>query len=279
MSQLRYLRGKIKSLKSTTKITKAMQLVSSSKYRALARKIDHANKYFREISVIEKITKCEDLDNLSQKTKNLLYGYKDSNNCLLVIFSPSRGLCGGVNTQLQKFVTKSINAVEANKNLTIITIGGKVYDYLKRKHQDLKAVNYSTDYSEKLNNLLENEMFAEVKIIYTHCNSIISYTPTILHKFPLYKADFSVPQSGDILMEPEKSFVIKQYMNLLFNSTLEICALHAETSEHAGRMIAMDNATKNGNNIMQDMITLANKVRQANVTRELIDIVSGAQNC
>ena len=279
--QLKYLRGRIKTLKSTTKITKAMQLVSSSKYRTCARKIDNANNYLHDIeSLWSKIQSSDKLSDIDCKTNNLLYGHEDSDAILLIAFSANRGLCGGINTHLQKFVSNEINAT-VSKNITILAVGKKIYEYLVRKYSTLNIIQCENDYVSQIHKIIENNTFCEISIAYTHFHSVISYKPTIIRKFPLCNKNkdvIAVDKNSDyILVEPNKVLAISMYVNLLFTSTLTLCHLHSDTSENAGRMIAMDNATKNGNEIMQNVTRLSNKIRQANVTRDLIDIVSGAQ--
>lgn len=279
--QLKYLRGRIKSLKSTTKITKAMQLVSSSKYRVFAKKIASANSYLTELEKLGRATKHWDkFTDFECKFRNLLYGHVKSDLDLLIVFSPSRGLCGNVNTQLQKFVNSHIQSFKA-ENLQIVTVGNKISDYLARRYSDMNISNYNhNNYLQKINELISNIEYRSIQIIYTNCVSIMKYSPVLLKNFPLQNIQDEIGDDHhmyDILIEPDKDVAIRAYLSLAFNSTLQIASLHSETSEHAGRMVAMDSATKNGNNMMFNLNILSNKIRQANITRDLIDIVSGAQ--
>ena len=278
MANIKVLKKKLKTTRSTLKITSAMKLVSASKMNKFQDKLHKAESYRQEIE--ELVYKCTTANEflthpILRKTNNV---FKH-----MLVLSTDRGLCGSCNYHIAKFVKNFINGQE--DIVRISYWGSKAKDILKYHNvrtqyhhkiddifdQFLNAV--STDF---LNEFLSNEV-GEVYVAYNAYKGSGSYKPVIKKVLPFEINEDEKFQTCDYKYEPTHKEILDYVLPEAFKSILYSCFLNSEATEHAARMVAMDNAAKNCKEAIRDLNLKINKRRQASITKELIEIVSGAE--
>ncbi|MFT4718074.1 MAG: F-type H+-transporting ATPase subunit gamma [Rickettsiales bacterium] len=293
MSNLKTLKNRIKSVKSTQKITKAMKMVAASKLRKARIAVENARPYGDKISEMV-MDIAGDLPNGAlEEKRSVLIGDGISKTHLLVVLSSDRGLCGGLNSNNVKQVKSMILDLQSQqKNVKLFCIGKKAYDQLVVKHKDLiidtefgvfkNDISYESalKISRKLVKLFEEGEFNICTICYSEFKSVISQKPT---KQQLIPSPVEIKTSKNknnlhspITFEPNQEEILNQLLpkNLaiqIFNKLLENSA-----SEQGARMAAMESASNNAGKMIKDLTLFYNRSRQANITRELIDIISGS---
>jgi F-type H+-transporting ATPase subunit gamma len=286
MPSLKDLRNRIASVKSTQKITKAMQMVAVSKLRRAQAAVVAARPYAERVESV--------LTNLAGAATDgqgprLLVGSGSSQTHLLVVCTAERGLCGAFNTAIVRLAReKAISLMAEGKTVKIICVGKKGYDQLRRMHEkqileliDLRGVRtitYETaqPIAEKVIALFNNGEFDVCLLFYSRFRSVISQIPTVQQlippelgpkdeKAPVYDYE---PDEGDILAQLlPRAVTVRIYRALLENAA----------SFFGAQMSAMDNATRNAGEMVKKYTLRYNRTRQAMITKELIEIISGAE--
>jgi F-type H+-transporting ATPase subunit gamma len=226
------------------------------------------------------------------KNRSILLGDSNDKTHLLVVLSSDRGLCGGLNSNNVKQVKARIAELQSeNKKIKLFCVGKKAYDQLIAKYNDLiidtdfgifkNDINYdiSLKISEKLVKLYEEEQFDICEILYSEFKSAISQKPTSVQLIPSpieIKTKEKQELNSPITFEPNQKEILDKLLpkNLaiqIYNKLLENSA-----SEQGARMAAMEAATNNAGKMIKDLTLFYNRSRQANITRELIDIISGS---
>lgn len=258
---MKQITTRINSLKSTAKITKAMYLVSSTKFHKAKESLSVSREYFQ---------KCQDIcshiinyDSENLESKNILmsnFTNPKGIDDLLVVISTAKGLCGSINANLCNALEKHL---QDNKNTKLLIIGKKLSQ---------KYGNPST--KEDVINVASSAHIKTLKILYMHFYSSIKYETKILDVFPFGKKNDNFSSK---LIEPsiESAFHISALA--LLSSSLSYTIMNTHLSENAARMIAMDNANKNADKTRDFLQLSYNKIRQAKITNSLIDIVSGME--
>ncbi|MDA7705744.1 F0F1 ATP synthase subunit gamma [Rickettsiales bacterium] len=292
MSNLKILKNRIKSVKSTQKITKAMKMVAASKLRKAKLAVENARPYGEKISEMVMDIAADLPNDVLTENRSILLGDNQNKTHLLVVLSSDRGLCGGLNSNNVKQVKSIIaNLKSQGKEVKIFCVGKKAYDQLVAKYSDLiidtefgifkNHITYdeSLKIAEKLVKLYDENQFDICQIFYSEFKSAISQKPTSQQLIPSpvqvktkEKQDFNSP----ITFEPNQKEILDKLLpkNLaiqIYNKLLENSA-----SEQGARMAAMESATNNAGKMIKDLTLFYNRSRQANITRELIDIISGS---
>jgi F-type H+-transporting ATPase subunit gamma len=236
--------------------------------------------YFKSYKDIVKIV----TGSIKDSPSRFLNINEDSNNDILVIVSSDRGLCGSYNTSLFRMIERYSFKSENIKNLYV---GKKGADYFKEigfgeSITSLTEKNYKNIAEEITGQLLLpflEKKIDNIYIAYNKFESAISQVPTISKVLPieLEVEESEDDKSGDILIEPGIESFVEEVLPKFFNLTISSILLESVTSEHAARTAAMDNATRNADDILRDTTILFNKTRQAYITTELMDIVNGAE--
>ncbi len=294
MANLKTLKSRIKSVKSTQKITKAMKMVAASRLKKAKHAVEASRPYAHNIRqlVSDLASNVSAQGNLNEEFPLLVGKGKDQTH-LLVILSSDRGLCGGLNSTTVRFAKHRINAlITQGKKIKIICIGKKAYEQLKGTYSKKiidhifgvfrNQIDYATA-QEIAANLIERykkDEFDVCEIIYSKFKSAISQEPVLAQVIPA-KIDTTNKNNihnddNPISYEPNQEEVLTSLLprNLaiqIFNNLLENSA-----SEQGARMAAMEAATTNASKMIKNLTLVYNRTRQANITRELIDIVSGA---
>ena len=280
MPSLKEIRNKISSVKSTKRIMQAMKMIATVKYAKTQIMLNSFRPYFRSYKDIVNIV----TSSIKESPSRFLTVGDDSANDVLIIVSSDRGLCGSYNTSLFRMIEKYDFKSERINNFYV---GKKGSDYFKTDSfgdniTSLTEKNYkiiSEQVSSQLLAPFMNQEFDNIYIAYNKFESAISQVPTISKILPIQLDDKEMEEDnpGDILIEPGIESFVEEVLPKFFNLTISSILLESVTSEHAARTAAMDNATRNADDILRDTTILFNKTRQAYITTELMDIVNGAE--
>ena len=291
MPNLKELKNRISSVKSTRKITSAMKMVAASKLRRAQELAESSRVYADSLSII--------LSSLAGNTKNssdlpeILTGRENSKISLLIINSSDRGLCGGFNSNLFRNAKKWISDQQGQgKSVKIMTVGKKASSFYKKTDLDIVAsfedlnsndrqLQVSEEIKNKIMELFENNEIDEVSILFNKFVSAISQEPTYQSLIPLSNEETSEDESeannAIFEFEPDKNELLEYLVPRNFLTQIYRSVLESSASEHAARMTSMDNATRNAGDMIDRLTLTYNRTRQAFITKELIEIISGAE--
>jgi F-type H+-transporting ATPase subunit gamma len=291
MPNLKELKNRISSVKSTRKITSAMKMVAASKLRRAQDLAESSRVYADSLSFI--------LSSLAGNTKNssdlpeILTGRENTKISLLIINSSDRGLCGGFNSNLFRNAKNWIGEQqEKGKSVKIITVGKKASSFYRKTDLDVianfddlnsndKQLQVSEEIKNKIMELFENNEIDEVSILFNKFVSVITQEPTYQSLIPLSneEADEEVTDTSNAVFEfePDKNELLEYLVPRNFLTQIYRSVLESSASEHAARMTSMDNATRNAGDMIDGLTLTYNRTRQAFITKELIEIISGAE--
>jgi F-type H+-transporting ATPase subunit gamma len=291
MPNLKELKNRISSVKSTRKITSAMKMVAASKLRRAQDLAESSRVYADSLSFI--------LSSLAGNTKNssdlpeILTGRENSKISLLIINSSDRGLCGGFNSNLFRNAKNWISEQQGKgKSVKIITVGKKASSFYRKTDLDVianfddlnsndKQLQVSEEIKNKIMELFENNEIDEVSILFNKFVSVIAQEPTYQSLIPLSndEADEEVTDTSNAVFEfePDKNELLEYLVPRNFLTQIYRSVLESSASEHAARMTSMDNATRNAGDMIDGLTLTYNRTRQAFITKELIEIISGAE--
>ena len=291
MPNLKELKNRISSVKSTRKITSAMKMVAASKLRRAQELAESSRVYADSLSFI--------LSSLAGNTKNsadlpeILTGRENSKISLLIINSSDRGLCGGFNSNLFRNAKKWISDQQGQgKSVKIMTVGKKASSFYKKTDLDIVAsfedlnsndrqLQVSEEIKNKIMELFDSNEIDEVSILFNKFVSAISQEPTYQSLIPLSNEETSEDESeankAVFEFEPDKNELLEYLVPRNFLTQIYRSVLESSASEHAARMTSMDNATRNAGDMIDRLTLTYNRTRQAFITKELIEIISGAE--
>jgi len=281
MANLKDIRNKIKSVKSIQQVTKAMKMVAAAKLRKSQENMEKARPYSG--SMKETINSI--LPDIDRRLLPVLEN-RPIKKSLFIVVSADRGMAGGFNANVIKRVEKDINAFGKDSS-ELICIGKKAYDHFKNR--DYNMVKYYVDFWSDLkfnlaksigNDIVEryrNKEIDSVHFIYNEFKSVASQVIRSERLFPLeyHEADTNKSVDAKVFM-PSKNEIIKTLIPKYINVQIWQYFLESNASEQAARMLAMENATENAGEMITDLSLEYNKARQAAITTEIIEIVSGA---
>ena len=292
MPSLKDLRNRITSVKSTQKITKAMKMVAAAKLRKAQENAEKGRAYSEKMNNIIGNLK-QSIADVSSAPK-LLAGNDKSEIHLCIVITADRGLCGGFNTNIVKKAREYFNQIiDANKKLKIITVGSKGDDQIKRNFKDyivekisyknIKniSLNEASELTSKIITMFENNEFDVCTIFYNKFKSVISQEPQAQQIIPVENLDADVESSEDedqYEFEPDENEILEYLLPQNITTQLYKAFLENAASEQGSRMSAMDNATRNAGDLIDKLTINYNRSRQAVITKELIEIISGAES-
>ena len=291
MPSLDDLRKRITSVKSTQKITKAMKMVAAAKLRKAQENAEKGRPYSEKMNNI--------ILNLSagvsdpQSAPKLLVGTGKEDVHLCVVLTSDRGLCGGFNSNIIKKVKNYFEKIQKEgKSLKIITVGSKGYDQLKRQYgnsiienisfKESKNINYFD--AAKVGNLIiekfQNEEFDFCTIFFNKFKNVISQIPQAQQIIPLENEnkDKDEKLESNYEFEPDEDEILSNLLPKNISTQIFKAMLENSASEQGSRMTAMDNATRNAGDLVDKLTIQYNRSRQAAITKELIEIISGAES-
>ena len=286
MPSLKDLKNRIGSVKSTQKITSAMKMVAAAKLKRAQNNAEKTRPYAKKMSeIVNSLVK-------NQKSKKFKFGERKTKNVLLIICSADRGLCGGFNGSIIKF-SKKLTMEILNKGLKInyIFVGKKAYFSLKRMCKDSILKNFTDianpsiefelagEIRDKILELFLDNTIDECHLIYTKFQSAISQNVQSIQLLPLKEQmkDGSPSQSQSYDFEPDEEVLLNEIIPKNIAIQIHTALLENLASEQGSRMTAMDNATRNANDMIDNLTLFYNRSRQALITKELIEIISGAE--
>ena len=287
MPSLKDLKNRISSVKSTQKITSAMKMVAAAKLR---RAQDQALASRPYTTLMDKI-----VSKISSKATgtsiDLLTGKPENKTQLLVVFSADRGLCGGFNGSITRSVKKEINDLQKNNvNVKLLMVGKKSADSLNREYGNLfidkiEGKSAKPNYADaevlatKIIDLFENGDFGVCRVIYNKFVSAIAQEVTFKSLIPaevqINEEDKDTASIYDF--EPSEEEILTDLLPRNLATQLFSSQIESTASELAARMTAMDNATRNAGEMIDKLTLQYNRTRQAVITSELIEIISGAE--
>jgi len=290
MPSLKDLRNRIASVKATRKITKAMQMVAAAKLRRAQEAALAARPYSERMAAV--------LGNLASSMAGrddappLLAGTGSDKTHLLVVCSAERGLCGGFNSQIAKLAREHAEKLLAEgKTVKIITVGKKGNDILKRLYGRLiidtvdlrgaRTLNFShaQAIAEKVLALFAEGQFDVCTLFFAEFKSVISQKPTALRLIPASVEGGKAPDLGGAIYdaEPDEGEILADLLPRNIAVQIFRALLENAASEQGARMSAMDSATRNAGDMINRLTLRYNRQRQAQITKELIEIISGAE--
>jgi F-type H+-transporting ATPase subunit gamma len=289
MPSLKDLKNKITSIKNTRKITKAMQMVAAAKLRRAQEAAEAGRPYAERMNAV--MAGLSASVGGSSSAPRLLTGTGEDKVHLLVVMTAERGLCGGFNSSIVRMARLKANALLAQgKTVKILTVGKKGREQLKRDfaslmvgHVDLsevKRVGYAQAQAISRDILARFDAgeFDVATLFFNRFQSVISQVPTAQQVIP---AKYDAVESGDAVAlydyEPSEEGILADLLPRGVATQVFTALLENGASEQGARMSAMDNATRNAGDMIDKYTTIYNRSRQAAITKELIEIISGAE--
>ncbi|MDC1279208.1 F0F1 ATP synthase subunit gamma [Candidatus Pelagibacter ubique] len=290
MATLDDLKKRIASVKSTQKITKAMKMVAAAKLRRAQENAEKGRPYSEKMNNI--ILNLSSGISDKKNAPKLLSGTGEDKVHLCIVLTSDRGLCGGFNTNIIKKAKTYFQKIsDEGKTLKIITVGSKGYDQLKRVYKDdiverisfkdSKTINYLD--AEKVGKMIienfEKEEFDVCTIFYNKFKNVITQIPQEQQIIPLKTSEAEENSSEDNYeFEPDEDEILSNLLPKNISTQIFKAMLENSASEQGSRMSAMDNATRNAGEMVDKLTIEYNRSRQAAITKELIEIISGAES-
>ena len=291
MPSLDDLKKRIKSVKSTQKITKAMKMVAAAKLRKAQESAEKGRPYSQKMQNI--ILNLTNSINDPQNAPKLLVGNGNDKTYLCVVLTADRGLCGGFNSNICKLAkTKFKKILNEGKELKIITVGSKGLDQIKREYgkyvikkfsfKDKKKITFveAETIGNEIINLFNNNEFDKCILFYNNFKNVITQIPQAQQIIPAEKK-LAVEENKNSIsyeFEPDEDEILEDLLPKNISTQVFKAFLENAASEQGSRMTAMDNATRNAGDLVDKLTINYNRSRQASITKELIEIISGAES-
>lgn len=280
MMNARDIRQRMKSIQSTQKITKAMRMIAASKLAKAQSRASQARPY---ADTIKRIAAHLDQDPFHYDHPLLVK--KKEGKVALVVFTSNQGLCGAYNINVQK-LAESFMAERPEADLVLFPLGKKGRAYFKDhpKARELVGVDFKDDFGFSEARLLADTMvklyveegYGEVQLVYNRFLSVMHQEAVMDQLLPI-PADADLHAEVDYLFEPESKMVVEKIMPKYMETEVYRASLESRASEQAARVSAMEGATSSANDILRDLGIRLNRVRQEAITKELAEIVGGAE--
>jgi F-type H+-transporting ATPase subunit gamma len=294
MASLKEVRIRIASVISTQQITKAMKMVSAAKLRKAQTAIQQMRPYADKLNAML----INILSNLDGDASTSFGDEREIQSAAMVIITSNRGLAGAFNTNVIKAAVATINEKYStqrdNGKLTIVCIGKKGYDFVRRR-PEYKNCTIVSDYVEMFSDLsfdnvkraaqmlmdgFETKKFDHISVSYSRFRNAGTQFPEAIQWLPVQKLEVlpgeAKKKKSDYIFEPDQATLLQDLVPSILQTTFYKCLLDTHASEHGARMTAMDKATENANEILKNLKINYNKARQESITKELSEIVGGA---
>ena len=291
MANLKEVKGRIQSVVSTQQITKAMKMVAAAKLRKAQDRIVQMRPYSQKLSeIIQNVSAGE-----ADSGDNPYSQERTIDRVLIVVVSSDRGLCGAFNSSVFKgvksLIAEKYSESEATGNLEILTIGKKAYEHFsKRKYKVISEYSHLIDKlsfdeakeaAEMIMASFIDGSYDHVDIVYNEFKNVATQIVQKEQFLPIQEVEVDESEDSlnavDYIYEPSKDFIfdelVPKSLKIQFYKTL----LESNASEHGARMTAMDKATENADELLKDLRLTYNRTRQAAITKEILEIVGGAE--
>ena len=291
MPSLDDLKKRIKSVKSTQKITKAMKMVAAAKLRKAQESAEKGRPYSQKMQNI--ILNLTNSINDPQNAPKLLVGNGNDKTYLCLVLTADRGLCGGFNSNICKLAkTNFKKLLNEGKELKIITVGSKGLDQIKREYGKFVIKKFSFKDKKKITfteaeiigneiiNLFNNNEFDKCILFYNNFKNVITQIPQAQQIIPAEKkiTKEEIKETTSYEFEPDEDEILEDLLPKNISTQVFKAFLENAASEQGSRMTAMDNATRNAGDLVDKLTITYNRSRQASITKELIEIISGAES-
>ncbi len=286
MANLKEVKNRISSVISTQQITKAMKMVAAAKLRKAQDRILQMRPYAQKLAEV--------LENVSAGLEAGANKYsldREENHILIIAISSDRGLCGPFNTNIFKAAVNLIHEKYETQykagDLTVLTIGKKSTEFFKKR-----KYNVVDDFSDMFHHLsfakarqaagfvmqgYREEKFDKVEIVYNEFKNVATQVIRTEQFLPIKEAEGEQDMSNDYIFQPSQEVLIEELIPKSLKVQLYKAILESNASEHGARMTAMDKATENADEILRDLRLTYNQTRQAAITKEILEIVAGAE--
>ena len=288
MATLRDIRKRLKAIQSTKKITAAMKMVAAAKMRKVQDRMLNFRPYASRMGTV-----LTDLASVAEREIHPLLALRMKKNVEVLVITSDKGLCGAFNTNILKAANNYINDLKKEGvGLTLSVVGRKARDFFKRRNVPMRnawvglsgRISYANA-QEIAVSVIEGytgETFDEVVVIYNEFKSMIAQKVTIMKLLPVGVIEGEASQkeasmTADYVYEPSRAAIFERLLPKYIEIQVYKALLESSAAEEAARMAAMENATKNCSELIIKVTLLANKVRQAAITGELMDIVGGVE--
>ena len=272
------IKRRIKSVESTKKITNAMGLVATSKLRKSRKELLVNQKFINSLEPIVKNLAA----NISDYDDNIYFTGNNSKDKLYIVITSESGLCGGFNGGVVSYLEKLIG--NERNNAKVIVVGKRGIGYIRRigletieeyvDISDLPTVKESKVIFERALKMYTNKEVSEVNVVYYEFVSPVKQIPKCVKILPIEKLE---GESEQFIIEPSEKCVLNDSLNIYLKGKIRNILLSSKCSEQSARMTAMDGATKNANDLLDNLNLKFNRVRQYMITQEISEIVGGAQ--
>lgn len=279
------LKRRIRSIKNTQQITKAMKMVAAAKLRRAQEAAEKSRPYTETLAGT-----LARLVGVSQDVEHPLLKKRDEVSKVgYIVVTADRGLCGGYNTNIIRAATDAIGADDRKPDSGIIAVGRKARDFFrKRTGIEAEFVNLgdkiqyadAREISQYIINAYENEEVDEVYLVYAKFINVLRQIPTVVKILPIEppeKGSIAEERNVEYIYEPSAETILVTLLPRYVGSQIYHAMLEGKASEHGARMTAMGNASQNAGEIIGNLTLKMNKVRQAAITDEILDIVGGAE--
>ncbi len=286
MSGLKHLRNRVHSIKSTQKITKAMQVVAAAKLKKVKEQAENLNDFCEVLGeVLYDISTSGNLMNLSESDRRFFEIDVEAKPALILVITSERGLCGSFNSSIIKKVKHDVRRLEKEgKDFKLIIIGKKGLDALKNEFGSKILAHYFLDKNkyeylarevrDKLFELVESRSIGSCSMYYNKFKNAMVQIPTNEQILP---AKSHKETANYVSSEYEGADLVRNVISMYIGGQINYGILQSRASEEGARMTAMDNATRNAKDLVDKLTIKLNRSRQAMITTELIEIISGAE--
>lgn len=283
MAKTQDIKRRIRSIGNTQKLTRAMKMVSAAKLRRSQERIIKARPYAHKLlSTLRSLAA-----RANPELHPLLQVHEGGNKVELFVLTGDRGLCGSFNTNIIRKGEDYAKALQG-KELSLCAVGKRGREYFKRRKYDIRRdwVDVFRDVqfplaAEMADDIMERYIAGEldeVYLVFNEFKSALQCTPTIERLLPIEPADFDANENvDDYIYEPAPQDLFNALLPHYVQQIVFQALLESVAAEHAARMTAMDNATKNAGELIESLTLTMNKVRQASITTEILEVVSGAE--
>jgi F-type H+-transporting ATPase subunit gamma len=280
MATLKEIRNRIESVKNTRQITNAMRMVAASKLRKAQENILKARPYADYINDMLKTLKLKN----KTTTHPLLVDVPEEGRIAFVIVTSDRGLCGSFNSQIIREAQKYI---KQNPHADIVCLGKKGFDYFKKHSRNITDsytglfnemdFSVSKNVAEKLLDLYLEENYIKIDVLYNEFKSAIQQNITVKQLLPIIPIESDEVTTLDFIYEPDEDIIIEELGRKYVHVDIWRIMLESSAAEQGARMTAMDSATDNAAELIDVLTLYFNRARQAAITKEIIEIASGAE--
>ncbi len=283
MPSLKQIKRRIASIKSTQQITRAMKMVAAAKLRRAQENIVKARPYSNKLRAV-----IRELSGHTERSLHPLLALREPRQIGIVVVTSDRGLAGSFNTNILKRAVKEVAACEqAGQKVHLVTVGRKSSDFFRKRGYDVIQAHIqlfqnlhfgvAASIGESLVDLYVKEELDRIYLIYNEFKSAIQQFVTVEQLLPIVPEESQSRRGVDFLFEPDTLAVLSGVLPLYVNVQMWRVFLESNAAEQGARMTAMENATKNAKELIESLTLHYNKARQTAITKELLEVVSGAE--